>query len=267
MDVKANVAAMRHIVQAAILSLALVSPAIAQQNGAQQNEDWREREQAHYAACMNQVAHRPNDAFDDATTWEGMGGGHPARHCALAALVELGHYNEAAQGLEKLADLVHADAAFKAKVLVQSALAWIAADDPARARAVADAALELVPDAPAVLMARARALALLGAYWEATDDLSRILYADPQDAEALVLRGAAYRLLDANELALDDLNRALAIDPNHPEGLLERGIVHRLSGDKTAARTDWRALIEARPDGEAAREAQVNLHALDSGLE
>lgn len=262
MDVKANVAAMRHFVHATLLAVLFASPAAAQQD-----EAWRTREQAHYTACMEQVTRRPNDAFDDATAWEGMGGGHPARHCALAALVELGHYHEAAQGLEKLADLVHADATFKAKMLVQSALAWIAANDPGRARAVADAALQLVPDAPHVLLARARALALQGAYKEAVDDLSRVLNVEPKNTEALVLRGAAHRQLDANDKALIDLNGALTLDPTHPEGLLERGIVHRLSGNKSAARVDWRALIEAHPDSEAAREAADNLHALDSGVE
>ena len=228
-------------------------------------------QQAHYRACMAQVDKRPKAAFDDATAWEsgaqGLSGGHAARHCALAALVALGHYHEAAQGLEKLADVVHADAAFKAALLVQSARAWIADNDPVRARAVADAALDLKPDAPEALVVRARALALADAFWEAADDLSRVLYADPRNVEALVLRGAAYRQLDAVELALDDLNRALALEPAHPEGLLERGIAYRLSGDKAGARADWRALLDAHPDSEAARRGGANLHALNSGLE
>lgn len=253
---------MRHFVQLAMLTAVLSFPAAAQ-NG----DDRRAREQAHYRTCMAQVDHRPADAFDDATAWEGLSGGHPARHCALAALVALGHYHEAAQGLEKLADRVHADAAFKATLLVQAARAWIADDDPARARAVADAALELTPDAPDVLLVRARALALLGGFWEAADDLSRVLYADPRAVEALVLRGAAYRQLGATELALDDLNRALTLDPTHPEGLLERGIAYRLSGDKAAARADWRALLDTQPNSEAARQGAANLHALDSGLD
>ena len=258
---------MRHLVHGALLA-ALVTTLLATPAFAQQPAN----DQAHYAACMDQVERRAKDAFDDATRWESLGGGHPARHCALAALVALGHYFEAAQGLEKLADAVHADAAFKAQMLVQAAGAWIAANDFARARAVADAALALTPDAPDArradaLLVRARALALAGAYWEAADDLSRVLYVDPRDAEALVLRGAAYRQLDAVDLALDDLNRALAIDPSHPEGLLERGIAQRLNGAKAGARADWRALIAAHPESEAARQAEANLHALNSGLE
>ena len=254
---------MRRFVQATLIIAFLAAPAFAQVDG-----QWQAREQAHYTACMAQVTNRPKAAFDDATAWEGLGGASPARHCALAALVALGHFNEAAQGLEKLADTVHADAAFKTQLLVQAARAWIGANDPARAHAVADVALNLMPDGSRdVFVVRARAQALLGAYWEAADDLSRVLYADPVDAEALVLRGAAYRQLEALELAFDDLNRALAVDTTHPEGLLERGIVHRLMGDKAAARTDWRALLDAHPETQAARQAEVNLHALNSGLE
>ena len=259
---------------ATMISTVLAPPARAQtggdtgrDSGRDTGDDWRARERAHYAACMAQVESRPKAAFDDATAWEGLSGGYPARHCALAALVALGHYGEAAQGLEKLADRVNADAAFKAKLLVQAARAWIAANDAPRARAVADAALGLTPDAADALLVRARALALLGAYWEATDDLNRVLSADPTDAEALVLRGAAYRQLDANDLALDDLNRALALAPTHPEGLLERGITHRLRGNKGAARADWRTLLSAHPESEAARIGAANLHALDSGLD
>ncbi len=255
---------MTRLVQYALTAIVLSAPAYAQQSGGD--------DRARYADCMAQVETRPKAAFDVATAWEGLSGGHPARHCALAALVALGHYNEAAQGLEKLAQQVRADAPFKASLLIQASSAWMAADDATRARAVANTALELLPETPDALVVRglivrARALALLGAYWEAADDLSRVLYAQPKNAEALVLRGAAYRQLDAAELALDDLNRALAITPHHPEGLLERGIVHRLMGNKAAARSDWRALVQADPTSEAARRGEVNLHALDSGLD
>lgn len=153
-----------------------------------------------------------------------------------------------------------------AKVQVQSARAWIAANNPKRATQVADTALNLTPDAPKALVTRAQALALQGAYWEASDDLSLVLYADPQNVEALVMRGAAYRQLDAADLALDDLNRALQLAPNHPEGLLERGIVYRLSQDNAKARADWKHLIERHPDTQAARAARANVHKLDSGL-
>jgi len=226
--------------------------------------------QARYKACMTKVATDPQTAFDDAVQWEGLGGGLAARHCALAALMAIGLYAEAAQGFEKLADAVRADKAFKARLLVQGVRAWIAADNPERATALADTALNMTaetsPETITTLMLRAQALALQGAYWDAADDLNRVIDSQPQNAEALVLRGAAYRQLDALDLALEDLDRALKIEPTHPEGLLERGIVYRLQGRKQAARTDWRRLIASAPDGPAGRTAKTNLYRLDSGL-
>lgn len=256
----------------ALVALAVLPAQAPAQNPVQNPDPAPDPAQARYHTCMALTRVRPNDAFDQATEWENLGGGYPARHCALAALVELGHYPEAAQGLEKLAERVAADAPFKAHLLLQAARAWIAAEDAERAMRVIDAALALTPEAPdgdlaPLLIARARAYALQEAFWDATDDLSRVLYVDPRNAEALVLRGAAYRQLSANDLALDDLNRALALEPRHPEGLLERGIVRRLNGDKAGARNDWRALVDAHPESEAARLAAANLHALDSGLE
>ena len=153
---------MKRLVHIALLGFLFIKPAWAQNA-----TDPQSRERAHYGACMAKVETQPKAAFDDATAWEGLSGGHPARHCALAALVALGHYNEAAQGLEKLAKRVNADGAFKTKLLVQAANAWVAANRSERARAVADAALGLSPNAMPALMVRARAQALSGAYWEA----------------------------------------------------------------------------------------------------
>jgi len=116
---------------------------------------------------------------------------------------------------------------------VQSAKAWIAAEDPAKARELANSALTLMPDDPDALVARALALEALGEFWDMTDDLNTVLSANPTHIEALVLRGAAYRQLDTPDLALDDLNRALALDPTHAEGLLERGTVYRVQGEKS----------------------------------
>lgn len=233
--------------------------------------------QIRYNACMDKVQTNAEAAFDDATTWEGLGGGYPARHCALAALVKIGHYGEAAQGLEKLADLIQAGKVFKAQLLLQSARAWIAADDIPHATAVLDAALLLNPNEPHVLLVHAQALALQGAYEQAAKDLSLVIDGVPGtdktfvDAalgvEALVLRGAAYRQLDKLDLALTDLDQALNLDPDHPEGLLERGIVHRLAGRNQAARTDWKRLLETSPNTVAARDAAANVHMLDSGVE
>lgn len=261
---------MMRSIQAAMLNFVLIfvltSPTHAQQ-APETNDQWHAREAAHYRACMAQTRTNPEAAFDDAVAWQGLGGGTPASHCRAAALMGIGHYLEAAQGLENLAIESKAQADFKARLWVQSAKAWIAAKDPAKAREVANSALALVPDDPDALIARALALEVLGEFWHMTDDLNTVLSAHPTHVEALVLRGAAYRQLDTLDLALEDLNRALAFDSTHAEGLLERGTVYRLQGERTAARADWRKLIESHPKSASAQKAAIDLYSLDSGAD
>ncbi|MCW8915208.1 MAG: tetratricopeptide repeat protein [Magnetovibrio sp.] len=255
---------MRSFVQVPIGLTIAFCMAIAQMSGAKA-ETIAEAQQ-HYHGCMALTETNPEAAFDDATTWEGLGGGHPARHCALAALIAIGHMDEAAQGLEKLADEVSADAVFKSKLLLQSARAWIAANKLERATATADYALKLNPELMGAHFTRAQAMGIQGAYAEAIIDLTAVLRAYPGHPEVLVMRGSAYRFLDKLDLALMDLDRALDIQPTNVEGLLERGNVYRLMGRKNPARNNWLKVIELEPDSDAARVARVNIHNLNSGV-
>ena len=253
-------------IQAALLTFAFIYPANAQQ-APKNNDAWHAREAAHYGDCMAGTRTDPEAAFDDAVTWQGLGGGAPASHCRAAALMGIGHYKEAAQGLEHLAQSVKANDEFKVRVYAQSAQAWVAADTPDKARQVADLALALVPNDPGALVARALAFEALEHYWDMVDDLNVVLFARPTDVEALVMRGSGYRKLDTLDLALEDLNRALSLQPTFGEGLLERGTVYRLQGHKPAARADWRLLVETQPKSAAGKKAAVDLHSMDSGVD
>lgn len=251
---------MRSFTQVLILSIVLLAPDVRAQ-------DAKLEAKTRYQTCMEQIAQNPEAAFDAATHWEGLGGGHPARHCALAALIAIGHFVEAAQGLEKLADQVHADAAFKALLLVQAARAWIGAENFSRAGSAADAALALNPNSAGAHFMRAQASGLMGEYPKAVADLTFVLNTAPGNPDALVLRGSAYRQMDKLDLALLDLDRALELSPTLVEGLLERGIVYWLLGRNTDARTDWQNLIELAPKSPAAKSAESNLHKLNSGID
>lgn len=262
----ANVAAMMRFIQAALLIIAIISSAHAQQ-APENNDQWHAREAQHYKGCMAQTRTAPEAAFDDAVTWQGLGGGAPASHCRAAALMGIGHYVEAAQGLEHLAQDIKAQDDFKVRLYVQSAQAWVAADNPDKARRVADTALTLRPNDPDALIARAQAFAALSQFWDAADDLNTVLSADPAHVEALVMRGSAYRKLNVLDLALEDLNRALALQPSHAKGLFERAATFRLQGQKTAARADWRKLIQAQPKSELGLKAAADLHSMDSGVD
>ena len=255
---------MRSFAQAPILTFVLALGLLGTYAHAQ---DAKADAKSRYQTCMEQIGQNPEAAFDAATHWEGLGGGHPARHCALAALIAIGHFVEAAQGLEKLADQVNADASFKAMLLVQSSRAWIGAENFARAESAADAAIGLSPKMAGAHFMRAQALGLQGNYTKAVADLTFVLNTAPGNPDALTLRGSAYRQMEKLDLALLDLDRALELSPNLIEGLLERGIVYWLLGRNDEARSDWQKLIDLAPKSPAAKSAESNLHKLNSGLD
>ena len=62
---------------AVLFSLFLVFPAAGH---AQELNHARE-----YARCMGLAPSDPNDAFEMATAWKGLGGGDAAEHCAASA--------------------------------------------------------------------------------------------------------------------------------------------------------------------------------------
>lgn len=216
-----------------------------------------------YRACLNMAVVNPEQAFGQAIGWEGLGGGHPARYCALAALMGLGQYGEAAQGFEALADVVAGGIGFKARLLIRAAEAWLLYNNLDLAMDAVDTSIRMSPNKPEALVIRARIMAAKGAYWEATDDLNTAIAIDPSDADALAFRASAWRALEALDLAREDATRALKISPTHPAALLELGNVMRILGKPGEARKNWLAVITAWPASEAARAARANIELLD----
>lgn len=223
---------------------------------------------AEYDACLTLAKSEPEEGFESALAWQAMGGGEAAQHCAAVALVELGHYPEAAARLEALAETTrrtHPELA--PEILAQAGQAWLLAGDHERAYAVQTTALELSPDNVELLVDRGVTLASAENYAEAVTDLSRALLFVPDRPDILIYRASAYRMLDDQPRAMADVERALILDPENPEGLLERGNLRRLTGDLDGARQDWlraAALAKRQPTGEA---AQANLAAMDVHVE
>jgi tetratricopeptide (TPR) repeat protein len=218
--------------------------------------------------CVALAHSNPQDGLDRAELWRSEGGGFFADHCAAMALYGLGRYSDAARGFEVLATaMMAAPKLQRAQTLDQAGQAWLAADDAARAKADFDAALALDKDDPDLLIDRAEAQAALKKYWEAIDDLNRVLELAPKRADAYVYRASAYRAVDAIDLALEDVERALAIEPNSTLGLLERGNARRLKGNAAGAREDWLRIIALAPESAAAAAARVNIERLSAKSE
>lgn len=233
-------------------------------NSGMADDDARRR----YADCTALVASDPGAALDSAFAWRYEDGGAPAWHCVGLSLVALGYHAEAGEVFERMAeDMTEVTspgwAALRADVLGQSGQAWLRADEPERARAALDAALEIDPLNPELLVDRAQAHAAAGGYWQAVDDLDQAIEYAPQRSDAYAFRAAAYRHLDILDLAADDVARALALAPDDPVILLERGNIRRLAGDDAGAREDWLRILTEAPASPAASAARTNIERLD----
>ena len=241
--------------------LASASPSVGQAEGRGFGDGEAAKD---YADCMTLARSQPEQAFENATAWEGVGGAEAARHCAAVALLGLGHYGEAASRLQALAEAVKGpQAGLRPGLLAQAGQAWLLAAEPLRAYAVQSAALKLEPENVELWIDRAVTLATAENYWEAIDDLNEAESLAPARADILIFRASAYRFVEANDLALEDVGRGLSLDPNNPEGLLERGILRRLGGDEAGARADWLKTLTVAPGSPAAQAAQANLESLD----
>ena len=246
------------------LLVVLISVAILAPRGAAGEEP---DPSAEYEDCLMQAEVAPDQAYDRARSWEAMGGGEAAQHCAAVALIGLGHYVEAGERLEALATrLARAgEVALSLDALAQAGQAWLLAENLERAYAVQTAALEQAPGHVEILVDRAVTLAAAENYEDALADLDRALELAPGRPDVLIYRASARRFLGDTAAALADVEQALVLDPDNPEGLLERGNLRRLKGDLDGARADWQraaTLAEGLPTGDA---AQANIAKLELG--
>jgi tetratricopeptide (TPR) repeat protein len=218
---------------------------------------------AAYRLCLDATRAYPDQGFELAGKWIGLGGGEPAKHCRAVALIGLKEYAEAGASLEDIASTSKQPARTRAGMLAQAGRAWLLGEDLSRALAALNAAVRLVPGDPALLTDRAEVLVDGGQYWEAIDDLNAVLDRAPRNADALTFRASAYRMVDAPDLAFDDAERALGINPRHLGALLERGILHRAASRTDDARRDWLRILELAPQSAEADAARANLEKMD----
>lgn len=217
--------------------------------------------QRRYVACMDLTRSDPRKALEQAIGWSETGGGDPAEHCAAVSLVALGQFTEAALKLERLAENV--PPRMQPDLLAQAAQAWMLDSQPDKAYAAQTRALGLNGRNVELWIDRAVTLANQQKYWEAIDDLNAAHDLAPNRPDILIYRAAAYRYVEVPDLARDDIDRALTLAPGNPEGLLERGILKRLAGDNEGAREDWLTVLRSVPDSPAAAIAQRNLEKMD----
>ncbi len=235
------------------LLAALASEAAAQGSGGDDRAVLHDR-------CVAFAQAHPQEGLERAKEWREQGGGFYADHCIAMALFQLHDFAQAAQRFEQLATATFGmPPRQRAQTLDQAGQAWLAAQEPARAKSAFDAAIELNGDDADLRIDRAEAFADLQQYWDAIDDLNRASELAPDRAEIYFYRGSAYRHVDSRELALEDIEHGLSLAPGSTVGLLERGILRRLAGDIAGARQDWKRVSELAPNSLEAKAAEINL--------
>lgn len=217
-----------------------------------------------YEKCTRLAHKDPDAALEAALGWQDWGGGNAAHHCGAVALFNLGQFQQAAKRFQTVAEaMADAPLADRAAMLAQAGTAWFRADQLERAHAAHTAALKLAPGNLEILIDRAMTLGAAKNYWEAIDDLNRVIEADPDRTDALILRASAYRFVDALPLAQEDVSAAFRLAPKRPEVLLEYGILKRLTGDRDGARRAWLDLIRLHEGTLSADAARRNIELLD----
>lgn len=179
---------------------------------------------ARHKACLEQITQDEELAFEEAMIWQSQGGGRRARHCVAMALFALGHADEAAIRLEKLAKAPDAGSpAMRAGFYVEATDFWLKAQQPRKAIESATAGLKIAAAHIDLYIVRARAYAALGRWDFAEIDLSSALAYVPDEPRALRYRADARLQQGKLDLAQADINKAVTLDRENIDILLVRG--------------------------------------------
>ena len=153
--------------------------------------------EARHEACLEKIADDAELAYEDAMIWQSQGGGRRARHCVAMTLFALGHADEAAFRLDKLAKSPDGGSPqMRADYYVEAADMWLNAELPRNAYDSATAGLKIVKTDVDLRIARARAYAAMDRWDYAEVDLSNALGYEPNNAKALRYRADARKRQD-----------------------------------------------------------------------
>lgn len=183
--------------------------------------------EARHKACLEEISDDAEQAYENAMIWQSQGGGRRARHCVAMTLFALGHADESAFRLDKLAKSPDGGSpAMRAGYYVEAADMWINANLPRNAYNSATAGLEIAKSNVDLRIARARAYAAMGRWDYAEIDLSNALGYEPNNARALRYRADARKRQNKLTLAKADIDKAMVYDGQNVDTLLVRGEIN-----------------------------------------
>ncbi|MEO1407154.1 MAG: hypothetical protein AAFV54_11770 [Pseudomonadota bacterium] len=173
----------------------------------------RLNEAARLGDCLAKIKEDPEGAYEDGLAWVNEGGRPFARACTAEALLELGHYEEAAIRLEDLANAEGTGSLSQRIVyLTKSGNAWLVAGQPEAANVTLSNAIRLSPRDPQLKIDRAVALMALDRWTDAEADLNDALVGLIEPAEAYRLRAETRLNLGNLKGAKEDVAKAIDIN-------------------------------------------------------
>jgi tetratricopeptide (TPR) repeat protein len=219
--------------------------------------------------CVALIAGDPAAARAAATQWRVEGGGWFARQCAGMAYTREANWPAAAAEFEAAArDAETGRDARASSYWAQSGNAWLAANEPAKARTALDASLASGGltglQRGEAQLDRARALVALGETGPARSDLDAALKSAGDDPLAWLLSATLARRTGDLSRARSDIAEALRRSPDDASVQLESGNIAALGGDEASARNAWSQAARAAPDSDVGRSAAAALKQFDA---
>jgi tetratricopeptide (TPR) repeat protein len=210
------------------------------------------KEPPRFTQCMDLATSDPAKALTDAVQWRSEGGGFLARQCLGVAYANQGKWAASAGTFEDAAHEAETAKDPRAPQYWASAgNAWIAALEPAKARAAIDAALAAGTldglELGEAHLDRARAMVALGDAESARSDLDKALTYAATDPLAWLLSATLARRSGDLPRAANDITEALKRSGDDPSVQLEAGNIAAASGNEADARTAWNRVIELAP--------------------
>ena len=211
--------------------------------------------------CVALVKTDAAAAAAEAARWSAAGGGVAAHQCGGLALTAQGRFAVAATEFNAAAQASHADAA--AQLYAQAGNAWLAANDPAKARTALDTALQRGTLAGLQLgearLDHARALVAAGEMESARGDIDLALQSAGDDPLAWLLSATLARRMGDPRRAATDIAEALKRSPDDASVQLEAGNIAAVSGDAARAKEAWAEAARIAPDTPTGRNARAAL--------
>lgn len=179
---------------------------------------------ARHQECVRLVVEDVGEGRTGAQRWASEGGGAPAQHCLAIADLAAGYPKLAAIRLRDLAERADAgDEAARARILAESALAWLEAREIKQAEDAIGAAKARAPALPELDFVAAKIYAADNRWQAAADAVTAAEKEGVTAPESYLIRARAMRALGRDEDAANDVVAALSIDPLNIDALTLRG--------------------------------------------